>query len=159
MNFLFPLIPVFAALGVVGAKIGLLTIRSFSALMKEMAARGYSCDQVDAADLMKKWHKKPASIVLSSDPEELRAIKLAHATAFESQVRPWKLAARGGARLRRRSRPRCFFSTINQAPNKAPEPTTFAVTSRAIVPNFKMKQQNPHCDDARAAPAKVVAHL
>jgi len=43
--------------------------------------------------------------------------------------------------------------------NKAPEPTTFAVTSRATVPVFEMKQQNPNRDVARAAPAKVVAHL
>ena len=44
-------------------------------------------------------------------------------------------------------------------PNKAPEPTTFAVTSRAIVRLSEMKQQNPHRYVARAAPAKVVAHL
>jgi hypothetical protein len=44
-------------------------------------------------------------------------------------------------------------------PNKALEPTTFAVTSRAMVRPFEMKQQNPNCDAARAAPAKVVAHL
>jgi hypothetical protein len=44
-------------------------------------------------------------------------------------------------------------------PNKAPEPTTFAVTSRAIVRLIEMKQQNPNRDAARAAPAKVVAHL
>jgi hypothetical protein len=44
-------------------------------------------------------------------------------------------------------------------PNKAPEPTTFAVTSRAIVRLTEMKQPNPNCDEARAAPAKVVAHL
>jgi hypothetical protein len=44
-------------------------------------------------------------------------------------------------------------------PNKAPEPTTFAVTSRAIVRSTEVKQQNVNCDAARAAPAKVVAHL
>ena len=44
-------------------------------------------------------------------------------------------------------------------PNKAPEPTTFAVTSRATVRLIEMKQQNPIRDTARAAPAKVVAHL
>ena len=44
-------------------------------------------------------------------------------------------------------------------PNKASEPTTFAVTSRAIVRLTEMKQQNPNFDAARAAPAKVVAHL
>ena len=43
--------------------------------------------------------------------------------------------------------------------NKAPEPTTFAVTSRATVRLSEMKQQNAHRDFARAAPAKVVAHL
>ena len=45
------------------------------------------------------------------------------------------------------------------SPNKAPEPTTFAVTSRAIVRLIEMKQRNPNRDAARAAPAKVVAHL
>jgi hypothetical protein len=44
-------------------------------------------------------------------------------------------------------------------PNKAPEPTTFAVTSRAIEGGVEMKQQNPNRNVARAAPAKVVAHL
>jgi hypothetical protein len=44
-------------------------------------------------------------------------------------------------------------------PNKPPEPTTFAVTSRAIVRVIEMKQQIPDCGAARAAPAKVVAHL
>ena len=44
-------------------------------------------------------------------------------------------------------------------PNKAPEPTTFAVTSRATERLFEMKQQNPSCDAARAVPAKVVADL
>ena len=43
--------------------------------------------------------------------------------------------------------------------NKTPEPTTFTVTSRAIVRLIEMKQQNPDRDAARAAPAKVVAHL
>jgi hypothetical protein len=46
-----------------------------------------------------------------------------------------------------------------KASNKAPEPTTFAVTSRAIVRTFEMKRSNPNRDAARAAPAKVVAHL
>jgi hypothetical protein len=48
---------------------------------------------------------------------------------------------------------------MNKMPNKAPEPTTFAVTSRAIVRLIEMKPQNPDCDAARAAPAKVVAHF
>jgi hypothetical protein len=44
-------------------------------------------------------------------------------------------------------------------PNKAPEPTTFAVTSRAIEGVFEMKHQKRNRNVARAAPAKVVAHL
>ncbi len=48
---------------------------------------------------------------------------------------------------------------MKNRPNKAPEPTTFAVTSRAIVRLIEMKQQNQDSDEARAAPAKVVAHL
>src|SRR5688572_13726156 len=44
-------------------------------------------------------------------------------------------------------------------PNKAPEPTTFAVTSRATVRLLEMNQRNPNRNAARAAPAKVVAHL
>jgi hypothetical protein len=44
-------------------------------------------------------------------------------------------------------------------PNKAPEPTTFAVTSRAIVRLIEMKPQTPNRHAARVAPAKVVAHL
>jgi hypothetical protein len=46
-----------------------------------------------------------------------------------------------------------------QPPNKAPEPTTFAVTPRATVRVFEMQHQNPNRDVARVAPAKVVAHL
>jgi hypothetical protein len=48
---------------------------------------------------------------------------------------------------------------VKNQPNKAPEPTTFAVTSRAIVRFLEMKQQNLIYDAARAAPTKVVAHL
>jgi hypothetical protein len=48
---------------------------------------------------------------------------------------------------------------LSRTPNKALEPTTFAVTSRAIVGVVEMKQQNPNRNVARAAPAKVVAHL
>jgi hypothetical protein len=48
---------------------------------------------------------------------------------------------------------------VRKRANKAPEPTTFAVTSRAAERVIEMKQQNPNCDVARAAPAKVVAHL
>jgi hypothetical protein len=43
--------------------------------------------------------------------------------------------------------------------NKALEPTTFAVTSRAIEGVLEVKHQNPNRIAARAAPAKVVAHL
>jgi hypothetical protein len=51
------------------------------------------------------------------------------------------------------------FSTHPKPPNKALEPTTFAVTSRAFVRSTEMKQQYANRDLARAAPAKVVAHL
>jgi hypothetical protein len=96
MAFLLPLVPLFIAVLVIGAKIGLLTTRSFFALTKEMEARGHTLDSANASDLLKKWHKKPASVVSDADPEELRAIKLAHASAFASQVKPWKIAARIG---------------------------------------------------------------
>jgi hypothetical protein len=48
---------------------------------------------------------------------------------------------------------------LSRTPNKALEPTTFAVTARAIVRLAEMKQQSPDRIVARAAPAKVVAHL
>jgi hypothetical protein len=51
------------------------------------------------------------------------------------------------------------FESESTMANKAPEPTTFAVTSRASVRVIEMKRQNPSRDAARAAPAKVVAHL
>jgi hypothetical protein len=44
-------------------------------------------------------------------------------------------------------------------PNKAPEPTSCSVTSRAIVPLIELKQQNPNRLQARAAPEQAVAHL
>jgi hypothetical protein len=44
-------------------------------------------------------------------------------------------------------------------PNKALEPTIMAVTIRATVRLADMKQQNLNHYAARAAPAKVVAHL
>jgi hypothetical protein len=43
--------------------------------------------------------------------------------------------------------------------NKAPEPTTMAVTPRAIAGVFELKQQIPDRHAARGAPATVVAHL
>ena len=45
------------------------------------------------------------------------------------------------------------------SPNKAPEPTTMAVTPRAIVSVIEMKLRNPNRHAARGAPAMVVAHL
>ena len=44
-------------------------------------------------------------------------------------------------------------------PNKTPEPTTFAVTSRAIVRFSEGRPRTVRLIAARAAPAKVVAHL
>ena len=44
-------------------------------------------------------------------------------------------------------------------PNKAPEPTTFAVTSRAIEGSAEGIARTVCPMVARAAPAKVVAHL
>ena len=43
--------------------------------------------------------------------------------------------------------------------NKAPEPTTMAVTPRAIARISEMKTQTPIRHAARGAPATVVAHL
>jgi hypothetical protein len=51
------------------------------------------------------------------------------------------------------------YSHKPQPPNKAPEPTTFAVTSRAIVPSAEGRLRNVRRRAARDAPAKVVAHL
>jgi hypothetical protein len=47
----------------------------------------------------------------------------------------------------------------NKRPNKALEPTPTAVTPRAMEVNFEMKSRNYDCDEARGAPAAVVAHL
>jgi hypothetical protein len=44
-------------------------------------------------------------------------------------------------------------------PNKAPEPTPTAVTPRAMEVNFEMNRWNCNRDEARGAPAAVVAHL
>jgi hypothetical protein len=55
--------------------------------------------------------------------------------------------------------PFAWIIPVAASPNKPPEPTTFAVTSRAIVRVIEMKQQIPDCGAARAEPAKVVAHL
>ena len=55
-----------------------------------------------------------------------------------------------------------FVTTLPRMPNppnKAPEPTTFAVTPRATIRLIEVKQLNLNRDAARAAPAKVVAHL
>jgi hypothetical protein len=43
--------------------------------------------------------------------------------------------------------------------NKAPEPTPTAVTPRAIVMKFEVKNWNVESKEARGAPAAVVAHL
>jgi hypothetical protein len=47
----------------------------------------------------------------------------------------------------------------SEPPNKAPEPTTFAVTSRAIEGFLEVGAWTGRRIVARAAPAKVVAHL
>ena len=46
---------------------------------------------------------------------------------------------------------------MNNEPNKAPEPTTFAVTSRATARFTEGRARNVRPITARAAPAKVVA--
>jgi len=48
---------------------------------------------------------------------------------------------------------------MTEEPNKAPEPTTMAVTPRAISRIAEMKPQIPNHQVARGAPAMVVAHL
>jgi hypothetical protein len=48
---------------------------------------------------------------------------------------------------------------LSRTPNKALEPTTFAVTSRAIEGHFEGRAWADSRIAARAAPAKVVAHL
>ena len=55
----------------------------------------------------------------------------------------------------------CIFGLTpdRQSPNKTPEPTTFAVTSRAIVRFTEGRARTVRQIAARAAPAKVVAHL
>jgi hypothetical protein len=50
-------------------------------------------------------------------------------------------------------------SSFPKPPNKAPEPTPTAVTSRAMEVNFEMKTRNCNRYEARGAPAAVVAHL
>ena len=52
-----------------------------------------------------------------------------------------------------------YLSLLEKRANKAPEPTTMAVTPRAIVRVIDMKPQNPNRHAARGAPATVVAHL
>src|SRR5260221_9375663 len=54
---------------------------------------------------------------------------------------------------------RSLISQRKKRPNKAPEPTTMAVTPRAIVRVIEMKPQTAHRHAARDAPAIVVAHL
>jgi hypothetical protein len=50
-------------------------------------------------------------------------------------------------------------SSFPKPPNKAPEPTPTAVTSRAMEMNFEMKTRKYNRIEARGAPAAVVAHL
>ena len=48
---------------------------------------------------------------------------------------------------------------MKNRPNKAPEPTTMAVTPRATVRVIEMKPRNVNRIAARGAPATVVAHF
>jgi hypothetical protein len=50
-------------------------------------------------------------------------------------------------------------SQVPALPNKTPEPTTTAVTPRAIECVVELKQMNRNRFEARGAPAAVVAHL
>jgi hypothetical protein len=51
------------------------------------------------------------------------------------------------------------LSTQAKSPNKAPEPTTMAVTPRATSRDADLKRRNQDRNVARGAPATVVAHL
>ena len=53
----------------------------------------------------------------------------------------------------------CSSTYPSRSPNKAPEPTTMAITPRAIARVIELKPQNMHRSSARGAPATVVAHL
>ena len=53
----------------------------------------------------------------------------------------------------------CFATFPRRSPNKSPEPTTMAVTPRAIARISEMKPWTPNRHAARGAPATVVAHL
>ena len=46
-----------------------------------------------------------------------------------------------------------------RSPNKSPEPTSCAVTSRAIGMKIELKRHNLSSNQARAMPAQAVAHL
>src|SRR5437899_555661 len=72
---------------------------------------------------------------------------------FSHRHRVWRRGMRVFGELLRQ------FSTHEKRPNKAPEPTTMAVTPRAIVRVIEMKPQNLNRNAARGAPAMVVAHL
>jgi hypothetical protein len=76
-----------------------------------------------------------------------------------------RFAAFGSVRLMAAARPglECMLApsafALGAEPNKAPEPTTFAVTSRAIEGRPDGRAWMVQSIVARAAPAKVVAHL
>ena len=127
-----------------------------------------------------EWRKRPrrkfASLAGTTGKPVVERVGVGSCSADRAQfpvMRKRRFAVFGSVRLMAAASPReesrrCsmaqlpfgigLFSCL-KTPNKAPEPTTFAVTARAIVRFTEMKQRNPNRDAARAAPAKVVAHL
>jgi hypothetical protein len=96
MKFLLFLSPAFVVLAIAGVKLSLATIRRLGVLIKEMQERGYPVDRAQAGELYRRWDKDPQSIVNEFDPEELKAIKRAHAAAFLEHAGPWRKVVKYG---------------------------------------------------------------
>jgi hypothetical protein len=88
-----PLLPVLIFLLVVGAIQGVITTTGFAALVRAIQEKGYPIDRQGATEILKIWSKRPLRIVLDSDPDDLRAVKLEHSRAFARKLRLLRLAS------------------------------------------------------------------
>jgi hypothetical protein len=96
LSIFIPLVPVVIATLFCGAKLGLLTSRSFIHLAKELEGAGHPMTRETATTQLKTWSKSPEAIIPEGDSEGVKAIKQAHIKEFAPQIRTWKRAARLG---------------------------------------------------------------
>ena len=75
-------------------KIVWVSSRAFLKMIAALRASGNDLDPASEAKVRRAWFKKPEHVVVDTDSDTVRAIKLTHIAACREAVKPWKVAYR-----------------------------------------------------------------